>query len=79
MNFISRSFFVYCITESCRYTKGVWSECDSKSNIRTRTLTLKKGDPSGCEPVKTIQKKCKRGDCCNGTNSIIWFVLDCMQ
>lgn len=47
-------------TEACRYVRGAWSECDSKTNIRSRKLTLKKGDPANCEVVKTIQKKCKR-------------------
>ncbi|CRK95861.1 CLUMA_CG009308, isoform A [Clunio marinus] len=45
---------------SCRYTKGAWSECDSKSNTRSRTLTLKKGEGS-CVQTRTIQKKCKKG------------------
>ncbi|XP_076242927.1 uncharacterized protein LOC143184516 [Calliopsis andreniformis] len=44
---------------SCRYVKGQWSECDSKTNTRSRTLSLKKGDKS-CEQTKTIQKKCKK-------------------
>lgn len=30
--------------------------------MRTRTLSLKKGDKS-CEQTKTIQKKCKKGEC----------------
>ncbi|KAG8323418.1 hypothetical protein J6590_006431 [Homalodisca vitripennis] len=53
----------------CRYEKGPWSECEPKTNMRTRTLTLKdrkKGDATAaaanCEPTKTIQKKCKK-DC----------------
>ncbi|CAK1588537.1 unnamed protein product [Parnassius mnemosyne] len=46
--------------ETCRYVRGAWSECDSKTNIRSRTLTLKKGDLSNCERTKTIQKKCKK-------------------
>lgn len=45
---------------SCRYTKGAWSECDAKSNTRSRTLTLKKGEGS-CVQTRTIQKKCKKG------------------
>lgn len=44
---------------SCRYSKGEWSECDTKTNTRSRTLTLKKGD-KGCEPSKTISKKCRK-------------------
>lgn len=53
--------------EQCRYTKGAWSECDTKTNMRTRTLTLKEkkktegtGATVSCEPTKTIQKKCKK-------------------
>jgi hypothetical protein len=45
---------------SCRYTKGAWTECDPKTNTRSRTLTLKKGEGS-CVPTRTIQKKCKKG------------------
>uniref|UniRef100_A0ABD2VWS3 Pleiotrophin/Midkine C-terminal domain-containing protein n=1 Tax=Trichogramma kaykai TaxID=54128 RepID=A0ABD2VWS3_9HYME len=48
---------------SCRYTKGQWSECDPKSNMRSRSLTLKKGDKT-CEQSKTITKKCKKGKAC---------------
>ncbi|PZC75219.1 uncharacterized protein LOC110378886 isoform X2 [Helicoverpa armigera] len=46
--------------ETCRYVRGAWSECDSKTNFRSRKLTLKKGDPASCESIKTIQKKCKK-------------------
>ncbi|XP_011694858.1 PREDICTED: uncharacterized protein LOC105460050 [Wasmannia auropunctata] len=46
-------------SSSCRYVKGQWSECDSTTNTRSRTLNLKKGDKS-CEQTKTIQKKCKK-------------------
>nr|CAD7428413.1 unnamed protein product [Timema monikensis] len=46
--------------DPCRYVKGAWSDCDSKTNMRTRTLTLKKGDQQTCEQTKTIQKKCKK-------------------
>ncbi|XP_074029710.1 uncharacterized protein isoform X2 [Leptinotarsa decemlineata] len=46
--------------KQCRYGKGAWSECDSKTNQRSRTLTLKKGNQTSCEPTKTIQKKCKK-------------------
>ncbi|XP_070490305.1 pleiotrophin-A-like isoform X2 [Chironomus tepperi] len=47
-------------TDSCRYTKGTWTECDPKTNTRSRTLTLKKGEGS-CVQTRTIQKKCKKG------------------
>lgn len=43
----------------CRYTKGPWTECDAKSNTRSRTLSLKKGEAS-CVQTRTIQKKCKK-------------------
>ncbi|XP_019762617.1 uncharacterized protein LOC109539363 isoform X1 [Dendroctonus ponderosae] len=46
--------------QECRYAKGGWSECDSKTNQRSRTLTLKKGNQTSCEPTKTMQKKCKK-------------------
>lgn len=46
--------------EICRYVKGPWTECDTNSNMRSRTLTLKNRDPNNCERSKTIQKKCKK-------------------
>ncbi|XP_072157477.1 uncharacterized protein [Bemisia tabaci] len=49
--------------ESCRYEKGSWSECDPKTNVKTRTLTLKKGDQPTCEPTKTVEKECKKSAC----------------
>lgn len=45
---------------SCHYEKSQWSPCDEKTNVKTRTLTLKKGDAS-CENTKKIEKKCKKG------------------
>lgn len=51
---------VFSFADSCRYTKGTWSECDPKSNTRSKTLTLKKGEGS-CVQTRTIQKKCKKG------------------
>lgn len=47
---------------SCRYEKSQWTECNAETNVRTRTLSLKKGD-EGCIPTRTIQKKCKKGKC----------------
>ncbi|XP_030385120.1 uncharacterized protein LOC115632208 isoform X1 [Scaptodrosophila lebanonensis] len=44
---------------TCRYAKSAWSDCDAKTNLRTRTLTLKKGE-SNCLPTRTMQKKCKK-------------------
>lgn len=45
---------------ACRYTKGDWSDCDTTSNVRTRTLTLKRGDSAECEATKTENRKCKK-------------------
>ncbi|XP_046334042.2 neogenin-like [Haliotis rufescens] len=42
----------------CRYKKGPWSECDSLTQVKTRSLTLKKGDRSECQNVKMVMKKC---------------------
>ncbi|XP_067644842.1 uncharacterized protein [Eurosta solidaginis] len=44
---------------SCRYAKSAWTECDPKTNMRTRTLTLKKGE-ANCLATRTMQKKCKK-------------------
>ncbi|XP_049314022.1 putative uncharacterized protein DDB_G0274405 [Bactrocera dorsalis] len=44
---------------SCRYAKGAWTDCDPKTNVRTRTLTLKKGE-ANCLTTRTMQKKCKK-------------------
>ncbi|KAH8301908.1 hypothetical protein KR044_000505 [Drosophila immigrans] len=44
---------------TCRYTKSSWTECDAKTNMRTRTLSLKKGE-SNCLPTRTMQKACKK-------------------
>ncbi|XP_034136496.1 uncharacterized protein LOC117588997 [Drosophila guanche] len=45
---------------TCRYAKSAWSNCDAKTNMRTRILSLKKGEQN-CLPTRTIQKKCKKG------------------
>lgn len=45
----------------CKYTRGDWSNCDPTTNQKTRTLTLRKGDPNSCEKEKKITKSCKRG------------------
>ncbi|XP_046583259.1 neogenin-like [Haliotis rubra] len=55
--------FRQCKTSSkkkvdCRYKKGHWSKCDPLTLIKTRSLTLKKGDRSECQNVKTVMKKC---------------------
>ncbi|XP_064539383.1 uncharacterized protein miple2 [Drosophila montana] len=44
---------------TCRYAKSSWTDCDVKTNMRTRTLSLKRGE-SHCLPTRTIQKKCKK-------------------
>uniref|UniRef100_A0A1B0AUB7 Pleiotrophin/Midkine C-terminal domain-containing protein n=1 Tax=Glossina palpalis gambiensis TaxID=67801 RepID=A0A1B0AUB7_9MUSC len=44
---------------TCRYAKSAWSDCDPQTNLRTRTLTLKKGDPN-CLQTRTMEKKCKK-------------------
>jgi hypothetical protein len=59
-NAILFSFHVLMPLPACRYTKGAWSECNTATNQRSRSLTLKKGD-SSCEQSKTITKKCKKG------------------
>lgn len=61
-HFFNGNRFFIAISEQCRYVKEPWTECDPKTNMRSRTLTLKKGDQSTCEPIKTIQKKCKKGN-----------------
>lgn len=53
-------YFVRTCLASCRYEKSQWTECNPETNVRTRTLSLKKGD-EGCIPTRTIQKKCKKG------------------
>jgi hypothetical protein len=45
----------------CKYSRGgSWSDCDPATNVKTREQKLKRGDPSICEPVKTVEKLCKR-------------------
>lgn len=52
----------YSTLDSCRYVKGPWTDCDAKTNTRSRSLTLKKGDATACVQTRTIQKKCKKGE-----------------
>ncbi|XP_055912427.1 uncharacterized protein LOC129946318 isoform X1 [Eupeodes corollae] len=47
------------VVSSCRYSKSAWTECDAKTNSRSRTFTLKKGE-SSCQQTRTIEKKCKK-------------------
>lgn len=65
------SFYTFdtCLA-SCRYEKSQWTECNPETNVRTRTLSLKKGD-EGCIPTRTIQKKCKKG-------KYVLFTFHCM-
>ncbi|KAL5009509.1 hypothetical protein ScPMuIL_011814 [Solemya velum] len=46
--------------KACRYTKGDWSECDEATQMMTRTLTLKRGDPASCEETKQVSFSCKK-------------------
>lgn len=75
LNNFTNDYWVFFIlfTEECRYSKGSWSECDSKTNMRSRTLTLKKGNQTSCEPTKTIQKKCKKGK--KYVSNLFWLKL----
>ncbi|XP_043647629.1 uncharacterized protein LOC122616288 [Drosophila teissieri] len=45
---------------TCRYAKSAWTNCDHKTNMRSRVLTLRKGEQN-CLPTRSIQKKCKKG------------------
>lgn len=56
----------------CKYSKGPWSDCDPKTNMKTRPLSLKKDEtPTGsCEKTKVLTKKCKKG---KGIKTIISF------
>ncbi|XP_017864056.1 PREDICTED: uncharacterized protein LOC108614440 [Drosophila arizonae] len=45
--------------QSCRYVSSSWTDCDAKTNMRTRTMTLRKGE-SSCLPTRTVQKKCRK-------------------
>ncbi|XP_045196661.2 uncharacterized protein LOC123551646 [Mercenaria mercenaria] len=45
----------------CKYSRGgSWSDCDPVTNKKTREQKLKRGDPRICEPVKDVEKMCKR-------------------
>lgn len=41
---------------ACRYSKGLWTEC--KTGMRSRVDHLK-GPAPGCDPERTITRKCK--------------------
>jgi hypothetical protein len=45
--------------QRCKYTKGPWSQCDTTTTRRSRTLTLKANSPASCQQTKTITKKCR--------------------
>jgi hypothetical protein len=45
----------------CRYSKGIWSECNNGLKSRLDSL---KSDPSstfGCEATRNVTKTCKEG------------------
>lgn len=49
--------------KACKYAKGEWSECDTTTNTKTRTLTLKTSRrnnvaSSECEPTTVVTKRC---------------------
>lgn len=44
----------------CKYNKGVWSECDIKTNRVTRVLTLRDASEEGCEPTLDVAISCAR-------------------
>jgi hypothetical protein len=44
---------------NCKYKKvGKWSDCDLTTGVRSREVTLKKGDPEICPLKKTATKSC---------------------
>ncbi|XP_052810032.1 uncharacterized protein LOC128238294 isoform X1 [Mya arenaria] len=43
----------------CKYRRTSWGECDPGTNMREMVKTLKRGDPSKCEPTQTIERKCR--------------------
>lgn len=52
---------------ACKYIKGQWSECDTATNTKTRTLTLKTSRRNAspvsteCEATKVLTKRCTVG------------------
>lgn len=46
--------------KGCKYIKGPWQPCNKITNLKKRELTLKKGDPSVCSAVRSIEKPCHR-------------------
>ncbi|KAH8416329.1 hypothetical protein KR222_008282 [Zaprionus bogoriensis] len=43
---------------ACNYTKSSWTECDAKTKMRTRTLSLKEAQ-ANCPTTRTVQRKCR--------------------
>lgn len=50
--------FIFSDDRQCRYKKGKWSTCDLSSEVKVRTLQLKRG-PDTCREVKTQSQKCQ--------------------
>ncbi|KAL8615473.1 hypothetical protein ACOMHN_053809 [Nucella lapillus] len=46
--------------KGCKYTKGPWQPCNKITNLKKRELTLRRGKPSVCSAVRTIEKPCRR-------------------
>lgn len=45
--------------KKCKYSKSQWSPCNTGTNQRTKTLTLKPGSDPTCQATKTVTKKCR--------------------
>lgn len=46
-------------SDGCKYKKlGRWSECDPDTGLKTREVSLKKGDPRTCLSKKLVTKPC---------------------
>lgn len=37
-----------------------WGPCDPDTGLKSRQMTLKKGDPKVCAPKQTMTKQCKK-------------------
>ncbi|VDI31732.1 Hypothetical predicted protein [Mytilus galloprovincialis] len=47
--------------KDCKYTKGSWGECDTTTNMRSRSMTLRRGDPE-CAQTSTQTISCEKYD-----------------
>jgi hypothetical protein len=45
--------------QQCKYVKGTWSECDSETNTRSRTLTVRPNSAADCQQSKQLTKPCR--------------------